>query len=48
MKTLHRVLGLLAVAACSLSAGSLSFTGTLDSPESVFEDTFTLTAAETS
>jgi hypothetical protein len=40
-------LGLLAVSSCSLSAGSLFFTGTLSSPESVFEDTFTLTAADT-
>jgi hypothetical protein len=47
MKTLHRVLGLLAVATCSLSADSLSFTGTLDSPESAFETTFTLTAPDT-
>jgi hypothetical protein len=41
------VMCLLAAAACSLTAGSLSFTGTLDSPESIFETTFTLTAADT-
>jgi hypothetical protein len=46
-KTLPGVVCLLAAAACSLSANSLSFTGTLDSPESVFEDTFILTAADT-
>jgi hypothetical protein len=47
MTMLHRVLCLLATAACSLSASSLSFTGTLDSPESVFAATFALTAADT-
>ncbi len=47
MKTLHRLLGLLALAASSLFADSLSFTGTLDSPESAFDATFTLTAADT-
>ena len=47
MPTLHRVLGLLAITACGLSAGSISITGTLDSPESVFEQTFTLNAPDT-
>lgn len=47
MKMLPGAVCLLAAAACRLSANSLSFTGTLDSPESVFEDTFTLTAADT-
>jgi len=41
------VAALLAVAACSLLADSLSSTGTLGTPESVFEETFTLTAADT-
>ena len=48
MRTLRRVLALLAAAACGLSAAdSLSFTGTLETPESVFEQTFSLTAADT-
>jgi hypothetical protein len=38
---------LLAVTACSLPAESLSFTGTLSSPESVFDETFTLSSADT-
>jgi hypothetical protein len=46
MKTILTSIALFA-AAGNLSAGSLSFTGALDSPESVFEDTFTLTAADT-
>jgi PEP-CTERM motif len=41
------MLCLLAATATSLSAESLSFTGTLSSPEDVFETTFTLTAADT-
>lgn len=47
MTSLLTAWGMLAVAACSLSAGSLPFTGTLSSAGSVFEDTFTLTAADT-
>ena len=47
MTTLQRVPALLAIAACSLWAGSFSFTGTLSTPESVFADTFTLTAPDT-
>ncbi len=38
---------LLAAGACRLSASSLSFTGTLDNPESAFETTFTVTASDT-
>ena len=47
VKTLSSVLFLLAAAACRLSAESLSFTGTLSSPESAFESTFILAAADT-
>jgi len=42
-----RALCLLVATAFGLSAGSLSFTGTLSSPENAFETTFTLTAADT-
>jgi hypothetical protein len=38
---------LLVATATSLSAESFSFTGTLSSPEDVFENTFTLTTADT-
>jgi hypothetical protein len=41
------VLCLLAATAVGLSAESLSYTGTLSTPEDVFETTFTLTAADT-
>lgn len=49
VKTLSGVLFLLAAAACRLSADSLylSFTGTLSTPESAFENTFILAAADT-
>lgn len=47
MKTCHKVLGLSALAACSLSAANLSYTGVLDSPEDFFETTFVLSAADT-
>jgi hypothetical protein len=46
-KTITKALCLLAATAFGLSADSLSFTGTLNSPEDVFETTFTLTAADT-
>jgi hypothetical protein len=41
------VLCLLTAATISLPAESLSYTGTLSTPEDVFETTFTLTAADT-
>ncbi|HUO33150.1 MAG TPA: DVUA0089 family protein [Bryobacteraceae bacterium] len=41
------VVCLLAAGACSLSADSLSFTGTLANPDGVFETTFTLTGSDT-
>lgn len=41
------VLCLLAASAMCLSAESLSYTGTLSTPENIFETTFTLTAADT-
>jgi hypothetical protein len=47
MKTLSAAVCLFAAAACSLPAESVSFTGTLSSPEDVFETTFTLTSADT-
>ena len=47
IKRLAVALFLLAATAFNLSAGSMSFTGTLSSPEDVFETTFNLTAAET-
>jgi len=47
MKTSYSVLGLLAIATGSLWADSLSFTGTLDTPESVFEQGFTLSSEDT-
>jgi hypothetical protein len=47
-KRLTKALCLLAATAFGLSAGSISsFTGTLSSPEGVFETTFNLTAADT-
>jgi len=46
-KTITRPLCLLAATAFGLSADSFSFTGTLNSPEDVFETAFTLTAADT-
>jgi hypothetical protein len=47
MKTACRILALLAVAGCSLSAESLSYTGILATPESVFEQAFTLSGEDT-
>jgi hypothetical protein len=47
MKALAGSLCLFAATVGSLSAGSLSFTGTLNSPEDVFETTFTLATADT-
>jgi hypothetical protein len=46
-KSVTRTLCLLAAVGFGLSAESISFTGTLSSPEDVFETTFTLTAADT-
>jgi len=45
-KRMIGILSLLAATAVSLSAESLSYTGTLTSPEDAFETTFTLTAAD--
>jgi len=45
-KRMIGILCLLAATAVSLSAESLSYTGTLTSPEDAFETTFTLTAAD--
>jgi hypothetical protein len=47
MKLLVGSLCLLAATAAGLSAASLSFTGTLNTPEDVFEADFTLAAADT-
>jgi hypothetical protein len=47
MKILPAMVCLLAAGGCSLWAAGISFTGTLDSPERTFEDTFILTAADT-
>ena len=46
-KRVTAVLCLLAATAVGLSAESLSYTGTLSTPEDVFETTFTLTSADT-
>lgn len=46
-KRVTAVLFLLAATAVSLSAESLSYTGTLNTPQDVFQTTFTLTATDT-
>ena len=46
MKHVTAVLCLLAASAVRLPAENLSFTGTLNTPQDVFETTFTLTAAD--